>query len=170
MSVMLLRWLVIALALAGGLARAAEMHGIADAYATPGVAVAWAVARGSGAADAVVVIRVAADAQTYPYLTVAGIDPFTQQRKSVHAASRTTGSSGGGIDVRVPRAHFADFPRTELRLFATETAMLSDKPDLVVYYLGVPDTTPEFATAAALEAYLGDRIGRLKDPSRSKAP
>ena len=30
---------------------------------------------------------------------------------------------------------------------------------LVVYYLGVPDTTPEFATADAMNAYLDKMLG-----------
>ena len=30
----------------------------------------------------------------------------------------------------------------------------ANKPKLTVFYLGVPDTTPEFADQAAAEAYL----------------
>ena len=56
--------------------------------------------------------------------------------------------------MRVPRAHFADFPRTEVRLFGAAGAGATGAPKLVVFYLGVPDTTPEFASAAALESYL----------------
>ena len=40
---------------------------------------------------------------------------------------------------------------------------------LAVYYLGVPDTTPEFATEASLAAYLADRIARMRAPG-TKAP
>jgi hypothetical protein len=38
-----------------------------------------------------------------------------------------------------------------------------------VFYLGVPDTTPEFANGASLDAYLADRIARLS-AGRSKTP
>ena len=45
----------------------------------------------------------------------------------------------------------------------------ADTPRLVVYFLGVPDTTPEFATEANLSAYLADRIARIRAPG-AKAP
>jgi hypothetical protein len=31
-----------------------------------------------------------------------------------------------------------------------------------VFYLGVPDTTPEFADAAKLDAYLRERIAQVR--------
>lgn len=133
-----------------------EAHGMADAYAIPGVTLAWAVLRGTTEAMTVVTIRVAVDPARYPFVAVAGIDPFTQQRKPVLPATAVAGS----IDVRVARAHFADFPRTELKLYDSAAAAQADAPALVVYYVGVPDTTPEFATAPAQDAYLADRIAR----------
>ena len=48
---------------------------------------------------------------------------------------------------RSSRAHFADFPRTELTFDGPAPAAA---PALVVYYAGVPDTTPEFAAADRL--------------------
>ena len=75
------------------------------------------------------------------------------------------------IDVRVPRAHFADFPRTELRLFASATPAPADAPELVVFYLGVPDTTPEFAVrGGARSAISPTRIARARAGTGSKTP
>ena len=112
------RLLIVALACVLGAARAAdaprEMHGVSDAFAAPGAALAWAVAR-SGASDATVVLRIDADARRYPFIAVIGIDPFTRATKTVLAPGATAAST----DVRVPRAHFADFPRTEVRLYAS---------------------------------------------------
>jgi len=153
-----------AAALAAATAGARDVHGVADAIALPGVALAWAVARGAG--DASVVIRIAVDDGAATYADAAGIDPFTRDRKVVLAATRIDRS----LDLRVPRAHFADFPRTELRFFDSEAAMRSNMPNLVVFYLGVPDTTPEFAGAAALDAYLADRIARLRRDAGSATP
>jgi len=33
-------------------------------------------------------------------------------------------------------------------------------PSLTIYYLGVPDTTPEFKTAQDAEAYLAKMLGQ----------
>ena len=64
--------------------------------------------------------------------------------------------------MRVSRADFADFPRTELRFYGSAAQADAGVPSLVVFYLGVPDTTPEFATEANLNAYLVDRIARAR--------
>ena len=143
-----------------------EAHGMADAFAAAGIAVAWGVVRGASETATVVAIRVATDTELYPWVAVTGSDPFTQRQ---HPLLRPM-PSAGVIDVRSPRAHFADFPRTELRFYDSAAEAQSGVPKLVVFYLGVPDTTPEFATEDKLDAYLTDRIARLRGDGRSKTP
>jgi hypothetical protein len=142
-----------------------EVHGMADAFAAAGVAIAWGVVRGASETATVVAIRVVADTASYPWVTVEGSDPFTQRQ---HPLLRPM-SSAGVIDVRSPRANFAEFPGNELRFSGSAAEAQSGVPKLVVFYLGVPDTTPEFATEDKLEAYLTDRIARLRG-SGSKTP
>ena len=142
-----------------------EVHGMADAFAEAGVAIAWGVVRGASE-TATVAIRVVTDTALYPWVAVEGSDPFTQRQ---HPLLRPM-SSAGLIDVRSPRAQFADFPRTELRFYDSAADARSGMPKLVVFYLGVPDTTPEFATEDKLDAYLTDRIGRLRGDGGSKTP
>jgi hypothetical protein len=139
---------------------------MADAYAAPGVAMAWGVVRGADEAATVVVVRIVTRPASYPWLAVTGGDPFTQRKLPLLAATR----SEGVIDVRTPRTHFADFPRTELRLYESAAAARQDVPTLVVFFLGVPDTTPEFATEDKLQAYLSDRVARLADGPGTKGP
>jgi hypothetical protein len=143
-----------------------EVHGMADAFATPGVVLAWGVLRGASETATVVVVRIVTDPASYPWLAVAGGDPFTQRKQPLLPAIR----SAGVTDVRLPRAHFADFPRTELRFYESAAAAQQDGPALVVFFLGVPDTTPEFATEDKLQSYLSDRVARLPDGTGSKAP
>jgi hypothetical protein len=143
-----------------------ELHGMSDAYAAPRVALAWGILRGASETSTIVVVRIVTDPASYPWLAVAGGDPFTQRKQPLLAATR----SAGAIDVRTPRAHFADFPRTELRLYDTTAAAQQDVPSLVVFFLGVPDTTPEFATEDKLQAYLGDRVARLAGTGAAKPP
>jgi hypothetical protein len=142
-----------------------EIHGMADAYAGQGVALAWAVLRGADEAGTVVVVRIVADPDLYPIVGATGSNPFSQRTQPLLPATPNAGS----VDLRAARAQFADFPRTELRFYATAAAAQSDTPRLVVYFLGVPDTTPEFATEANLAAYLADRIARIRAPG-AKAP
>jgi hypothetical protein len=141
-----------------------EVHGSADAYAEPGLALAWGVLRGADDATTQVTIRIVADPATYARVAVTGRDPFTQGEQPLLAPIATKGLA----DLAIPRSHFADFPRTELRFYGAA----DDSADaaLVVFYLGVPDTTPEFAQAQRLDVYLGERIERARAATRSKAP
>ena len=70
--------------------------------------------------------------------------------------------TAGVVDVRLSRQQFGDFPRSEFHFFASANTVAEGKPELLIYFLGVPDTTPEFATAATLDRYLADRIERAR--------
>ena len=143
-----------------------ELHGMSDTFNAPGVALAWGVLRGANEAATVVVLRVVADPLEYRSIAATGSDPFTQRTKALLSATPVAGS----IDVRVPRAHFADYPRTDLKFYASPPAVQLLLPKLVVFYLGVPDTTPEFASEAALDAYLADRLARTRNNPGNKPP
>lgn len=139
-----------------------EVHGSGDLFAAPGVVLAWGVQRGASEAATEVVVRIATDPAKYPRLAVTGVDPFSKaEQPIVHAKA-----SPGVLDVHIPRAQFADFPRTEFKLYDAGGAAA---PVLVVYYAGVPDTTPEFADAAKLDAHLTARIA-LARAAQGKAP
>ena len=145
---------------------AREMHGSADVYAAPGVVLAWAVLRGASDATTAVVVRIAADPAQFASVAAVGRDPFTQQTRPLLAATPTAGI----VDLRVPRAHFADFPRTELFLYDAAAPSQSAAPKLVVFYLGVPDTTPELASESALQTYLAERVAGARGHSGGKPP
>ncbi len=138
-----------------------EVHGMSDAFAAPGVALAWGILRGADEAATVVVMRIVADRAAYPWFAVTGIDPFTRAKHRVLAPTR----SADVTYVRAPRSHYAEFPRTEVRFYDSESAALKDSPALIVFFLGVPDTTPEFATEEKLEAYFRQRLLRPLNPS-----
>jgi hypothetical protein len=142
-----------------------QVHGSADAYTAPGVTLAWGVLRGANEAATIIVMRIVTDPQVYPGIAARGSNPFSPRQQALLPPTQSSGS----VDVRVPRAHFADFPRTELSFYGSASALHSETPQLVVYYLGVPDTTPEFASESDLAGYLSDRIARLR-ATGSKAP
>jgi hypothetical protein len=141
---------------------AGEVHGSGDAYGEAGVALAWAVLRGANEAATTVVVRVVTDPGSYRWISVVGIDPFSKRQQVLVSPRRLEGST----ELRSSRAAFADFPRTEFHFFASADEAQKGAARLVVYYLGVPDTTPEFPNAAALEAYLADRIARVQRGTR----
>lgn len=137
-----------------------ELHGASDAFAAEGVALAWGVLRGRDDKDTQVVVRIEVDPARYADVQAVGIDPFTH-------ASRTlpTTASAGAIELRAARADFADWPRTELRFRA---AAGDAAPARIVYYLGVPDTTPEFTEEGRLQASLDERIARARKNAQGR--
>lgn len=138
-----------------------EVHGSADAFATPGVAVAWAVLRAPKEDETAVVLRVDVDTRTYGWIEIVGKDPFTQREERLQPMSAV----GGVFDLRMLRTRFADFPRTEIRLWRSGAEPKAAPAALVVYYLGVPDTTPEIAQAAELDRSLASRIAAARAES-----
>ena len=143
-----------------------EVHGSADAFAMPGVALAWGVLRAAREDETAVVIRIETDPATYGWIEIVGKDPFTQREEKLQAATEV----GGPFDLKVLRARFADLPRTEIRLWSARRAPGGAPPALTVYYLGIPDTTPEVQRAEDLDRSLSTRVKRARDDAGRKAP
>ena len=136
-----------------------EAHGSSDVYATPDLALVWGILRGASDADTMIVIRIAARSDAYGSVAAYGINPFSKAEEPLQPPVALDRS----VEVQVPRSRFVELPRTELRFYATAPATTqSATPKLTVFYLGVPDTTPEFADRGKLDAYLGERIARAR--------
>jgi hypothetical protein len=138
-----------------------EIHGSADAFAMPGLALAWAILRAPKEDDTAVVLRIEADPLAYGWIEIVGKDPFSQREERLQAMTGV----GGPFDLKVARGRFADFPRTEIRLWRVGPAATG--APFVVYYLGVPDTTPEIAQPQDLDRSLSARIARVRDSTRT---
>jgi len=147
-------------------AGARELHGESDAFAAEGVAIAWGVLRAAQPDDATVVMRIARDASRYPALAVVALDPFGGQSIVVRAPA----AAPGVVDVPSRRGRFADHARTEVRLYASAKPGPGEAPALVVFYQGVPDTTPEFESDAKLAAWLEARLAKLRASAKGKKP
>ncbi len=143
-----------------GVLRAAprEVHGASDTYAEPGLSLAWAVLQaGAGAdpGDATVVLTIELDVARFPQLDVQGRDPFGSGRRTWRERAASTPT----VAVSAQRRQIDDVPRTEVRLYAAGAA----EPALLVYYVGVPDTTPEYRTPMLLAAGVRERLARARE-------
>lgn len=133
-----------------------QVHGESSSFAGHGVAMVWGVLQGSSEEDTRVVLRIARAGGDYAAVRVDGVDPFSQRRQALLGLQPL----GRWIDVRTPRGTFADLPRREIHLY-TAADQLAQRPSLTVYFLGLPDTTPEFASEEALRTYLEETLARL---------
>jgi hypothetical protein len=133
-----------------------KVHGANSLFVAATVKIGWVVQKGANEDTTLVVMRVVNSVGQYRRVSLDGVDPFSNERKML-VSTRTL---GGSIDLSVPRSGFAEFPSCEIHLYRSEAAVADEAPTLTVYYLGVPDTTPEFASAKDAEAYLAKALGQ----------
>ena len=133
-----------------------EVHGADSVFVSATVSVAWAVLKAPVEQNSVVLMRIVNTTRRYAFVGVEGVDPFTR-RRAVIAEGRPL---GGELGVRSARGSFEDYPRREIHLYTTEENWLARTSALTVYYLGVPDTTPEFTTESAALTYLAGAFKR----------
>jgi hypothetical protein len=123
------------------------LHGADAVFRAGTLTIVWAIVRDRDEAKTAIVVRVVDTGQRVVAVAVDGLDPFTKQRTTL-ASKRAV---DGGTDIAIPRSSFANWPQSEFHFYAAG----SPEPVLTVYYLRVPDTTPEFADDAAARRYLG---------------
>ncbi len=154
--------LAAALFVLAGAGRAAaqgqQVHGADSIFASDSVAIVWAVLKGTAEANTMVVVRIMNTAREYAYVSVDGLHPFTK--------ARTTVADGLAldewVDVRSPRPDFVEFPSREIHLYRTAADWRAKSPALTVYYLGVPDTTPELASEDGVLSYFSAALARTR--------
>ncbi len=131
-------------------AQTPEIHGADSLFVSRTLRIVWAVLKAPVEEKSMVVTRIVNPAGGYGYVSVEGVDPFTGRRTSILDGLPLEGP----VDARSPRAGFADYPRREIHLYVTREDWRARRPALTVYYLGVPDTTPEFTAEASMLSYL----------------
>jgi hypothetical protein len=147
---------VLLLGLAGAAGGAEQVHGENSEFVGHGVAIVWGILRGTGEGDTQVVLHIAPAGGAFAAVSLEGVDPFTHRRQEF---VRTRALSSG-VELRTPRATYADFPRREVHFYAARDQD-AQRPSLTVYFMGLPDTTPEFASEATLRGYLDETLAKL---------
>jgi hypothetical protein len=134
------------------------VHGANSLFVAPSVKLAWAMQRGATEEQTRVVVRVVNTASAYKSIEMVGVHPFSKSQKVMIPRQ----AFGGEVDLSVPRSGFAEYPSSEIHLFKADAAAAAGEPDLVVYYLGVPDTAPEFVTPQQVGDYLAKMLASAK--------
>lgn len=164
-----LRRAVVAWLLGGGLACAAyaqtpdAVHGADGIFVAPEVAIVWAVLKEGTGDKASVWLRIVNRTGAFSHVAIDGVDPFSKKREKVEAGVALKAEARLASD----RDTFSDLPSREVHFYRTEADWRANKPALNVYYLGVPDTTPEFSTRAAMDRYL-DTVKLVAHPVKPK--
>lgn len=127
---------------------AESLHGADALFRGGGLTIAWAVARERDEDKTAVVLAIADPDRRYDGVEVIGIDPFADKTETLTPRAPLDRAS----EIRLPRNRFAELPRTELRFYARGALATT------IYYLGVPDTTPEFPDLDRARRYLAQTV------------
>jgi hypothetical protein len=147
---------VLLLGLAGAAPAAEQVHGENSEFLGHGVAMAWGILKAPLEDQSLVVLRIVSLGPSIVAVSVDGVDPFTQRRQELLPVT----TIGGGLDVKTLRGTFADLTRREIHLYTASDAQ-ARRPTVTVYFMGLPDTTPEFLAEPALRTYLDRTLTRL---------
>ena len=161
---------VVALALLAmptlALGQGQEVHGENSVFAGHGVAIAWGVLKGATEEQTQVILRIVPMGAAFAAVRIEGVDSFTQNRQVIIDGQPLRDR----LDVRTPRGTFADFPRREIQLYRTDADWQAHKSSVTIFYLGLPDTTPEFTSEAALLTYLAEALAKVQGAGQGKTP
>jgi hypothetical protein len=154
--------LAVALGLALALGAAADEVPGADAvFVGRGVAILWGVVRGPDETRTRVVIRIERIEPAAPWrlLSVEALDPFTREREWIRLAVDL--AVDPVATVGMSRDSFVAKPSRRILFYREVADLQSNRPDFVVSYVSIPDTVPEFASAAELEEHFRRIRARL---------
>ena len=139
------------------------LHGADSTFRSDALGICWGIVKvpGTGALEVVIRIRVLKPAQNrFKSFAVEAFHPFTgaaewiADRKPLEATN----------DIRTPREDFKRLGGRRILFYTGATGPGDQAPDLIVEYLGIPDTSPEFARFDELEHYFGIAFDRLTKP------
>ena len=143
-----------------------EIHGENSVFVGHGVAIAWGVLKGATEEQSQVIARIVPAGEGFAAVRIEGVDPFTQSRHVFFDGQPLRDR----LDVRTPRGTFADFPRREILLYRTDADWKARTATVTIFYLGLPDTTPEFISEAALFTYLDEALAKIQGAGQGKTP
>ena len=127
------------------------VHGADSLFVTPDVAIVWAVLKQPASDHATVWLRIVNRTRKFSHVGVDGVDPFSKKRVPIEPGIALAAE----VVLASDRDSFSDSPSREVHLYGSESDWRAARPRLTIYYLGVPDTTPEFSNRATMDAYLG---------------
>ena len=126
-----------------------SLHGAHEVFVSPDVVIVWAVLKAPTGDKAAVWLRIVNSTKKFSHISIAGIDPFSKQKKFIEPGRAIETE----VSVESDRETFTELPSREVYFYRTEKEWRADTPTLTVYYLGVPDQTPEFTTRSAFDVY-----------------
>ena len=141
-----------------------EYHGADSTFKANGISIFWAILKGPEESSSWVYIRIINqqedDLNQFRAFSMIASNPFSDAEEWIIKAEKLKKEN----IIKLNRESFKELMKRRFLFYNSEKIedYKSEKPDMVVYYLSVPDTAPEFLTLEKLETYFKDAEKRFE--------
>ncbi len=136
-----------------------EYHGADSVFEKEGIIILWAILKGQDEASSWVYTKIIkSEGNPFRFFSVEAIDPFSKEREWV--------VRGGPLEkenrVRSIRTAFKDKTSRRFLFYRNAGSLEKETPDMIVFYMGVPDTSPEVLSEKEMDNYFQKASERVK--------
>ena len=136
-----------------------EHHGADSSFQLRDLVILWGILKGPDEDRSWVyikIIRTGSEPGPWTSYRLEAVDPFSQEKEWVTPRESLEKENA----VKERRSSFRD--KTGRRIYLYPGQSIEEKPAAIIFYQGVPDTTPEFLTEKEMEDYFGQALKRVK--------
>ena len=136
-----------------------EFHGADSVFEREGITILWAILKGPTEESSWVYIKIVNSGKSpFQIFSMEAVDPFTKEKEWVVKGEKL----GKENVVKGVRSSFKDKTARRILFYRSVEVFEKGNSDMAVYYLGVPDTSPEVLSEKEMEDYFEKAIERLK--------
>ncbi len=136
-----------------------EHHGVDSVFEKEGIVILWAILKGQDEANSWVYIRIInSGGNPFQFYSVEAIDPFSKEKEWVVKGETLQKKNV----VKSIRTSFRDKTSRRILFYRSMEALEKETPDMSVFYMGVPDTSPEVLSDKEMDNYFEKALERMK--------
>ena len=136
-----------------------EYHGADSVFEKEGIVILWAILKGQDEASSWVYIKIVnSGGNPYQIFSVEAIDPFSKEKEWVVKGQQLEKKNV----VKSIRTSFRDKTSRRILFYQNTEALKKQTPDMAVFYMGVPDTSPEVLSEKEIGNYFEKALERTK--------
>ncbi len=140
-----------------------KYHGSDSFFKTNGISIFWAILKGSEESNSWVFVKIINqedNLKQFLAFSLIATDPFSDSEEWIIKGEKLKKEN----IIKLNRESFKKMMGKTFFFYQSEKIedYQNEMPDMIVYYLSVPDTAPEFLTLEKLEAYFKDAEKRLE--------
>jgi hypothetical protein len=136
-----------------------EFHGADSVFEREGITILWAILKGPTEESSWVYIKIINSRKSpFQIFSAEAVDPFSKEKECVVKGQRLVEENV----IKGVRSSYKDKTARRILFYRSTEAFEKENPDMTVYYLGIPDTSPEVLSEKEMEDYFKKALERLR--------